>query len=208
MPTKQLTAEERRQRTVEAVVSLSGTRNPSDITTAAIAEQMGVTQGALFRHFPSKDAIFEAVMTWVAERLLDRIERAAKRAPTPLAALDAMFMSHLSFVVDHPGVPRMMFGELQHPGQSPAKRVAQRLLERYAARLATTIDEGKAIGEIRADLDTRAAAVLFIGTIQGLVMQSMISGNVRQARQRAPDVFAIFAKGVSSSQQSGSGAAP
>ena len=67
---KHLPADERRAVTVEAVVQLAGSQNPSEITTAAIAKHMNVTQGALFRHFPSKEAIWQAVMEWVAQRLL------------------------------------------------------------------------------------------------------------------------------------------
>ncbi len=59
---KHLPADERRAATIEAVIHLAAEQNPSDITTTAIAQRMGLTQGALFRHFPSKDAIVEAVM--------------------------------------------------------------------------------------------------------------------------------------------------
>jgi AcrR family transcriptional regulator len=48
-------------------VALAGSQNPSEITTAAIAKHMNLTQGALFRHFPNKEAIWQAVMEWVAE---------------------------------------------------------------------------------------------------------------------------------------------
>ena len=58
---KHLPADERRAATVEAVVDLAAEQNPSDITTTAIAQRMGLTQGALFRHFQSKDAILEPV---------------------------------------------------------------------------------------------------------------------------------------------------
>ena len=75
-PAKYLSADERRAATVEAVVQLSATGNPSDITTTTIARHMGVTQGALFKHFPNKEAILEAVMQWVASKLLARIDRA------------------------------------------------------------------------------------------------------------------------------------
>ena len=84
---KHLPADERRAVTVEAVIELAAGQNPSEITTAAIAKHMGLTQGALFRHFPTKDAIWQAVMEWVAERLLARIDRAAQGAESPLAAL-------------------------------------------------------------------------------------------------------------------------
>ena len=65
---KPLPADERRAVTVEAVVQLAAEQNPNDITTASIATRMGLTHGALFRHFPTKDAILQAVMEWVAER--------------------------------------------------------------------------------------------------------------------------------------------
>ncbi len=51
---KHLPADERRAVTVESVVALAGSQNPSEITTAAIAKHMNLTQGALFRHFPNK----------------------------------------------------------------------------------------------------------------------------------------------------------
>ena len=101
---RHLPADERRAATVEAVVALAARTNPSDISTTAIARHMGVTQGALFKHFPTKESIFEAVMAWVAERLLARIDAAARKAATPLAALEAVFMAHVQFVTAHPGV--------------------------------------------------------------------------------------------------------
>ncbi|HAN29359.1 MAG TPA: TetR family transcriptional regulator, partial [Haliea salexigens] len=92
----------------------------SEITTAAIAKHMSVTQGSLFRHFPNKEAIWLAVMEWVSERLLDRIDHSVRDVASPLAAMEAMFMSHINFVIEHPGVPRMMFGELQRADMTPA----------------------------------------------------------------------------------------
>lgn len=202
MSPKTLTSEQRRALTVETVLSLAGRRNPSEITTAAIAERMSVTQGALFRHFPSKDAIWQAVMQWVADRLLDRIDRAAASSATPIEALRETFMSHLAFVTEHPGVPRMMFSELQHAKATPAKKIARTLINNYAERLAVHIEAAKAAGAVSADTDSRAAAILFIGTIQGLVMQSMISGNLKSARDDADAVFTIYLRGLGSQEKS------
>ncbi len=197
---KHLPADERRAVTVEAVVELAGSQNPSEITTAAIAKHMNLTQGALFRHFPTKDAIWQAVMEWVAERLLARIDYAAQGIESPLATMQAIFMSHVEFVAEHPGVPRMMFGELQRAEQTAPKRIVQTLIQRYGERLHRLIEEGKACGELSAALDTEAAATLFIGTIQGLVMQSLLAGNVERIRHDAPRVFAIYERGIRSAQ--------
>ena len=193
---KYLPADERRLVTVEAVVALAAMQNPSDITTTAIAKHMNLTQGALFRHFPTKDAIWQAVMEWVAERLLARIDRAAEGVASPLAAMQAMFMSHIDFVSEHPGVPRMIFGELQRAEATAAKRMVQTLIGRYAERLRTRIEQGKAMGEIAPEVDTQAAATLFVGTIQGLVMQSMLLGDIQRVKADAPGVYAIYQRGL------------
>lgn len=197
---KHLPAEERRAVTVESVVALAGSQNPSEITTAAIAKHMQLTQGALFRHFPNKDAIWRAVMEWVAERLLARIDRSAKGIESPLAAMEAMFMSHIEFIVEYPGVPRMLFGELQRAESTPAKRMVQTLIQRYNGRLHRLIEKGKISGELSSSLDCDAAALLFIGSIQGLVMQSMLAGDVDRMHRDAPRVFAIYRQGVRGTQ--------
>ncbi|MBN9581104.1 MAG: TetR family transcriptional regulator [Afipia sp.] len=195
-----LPADERRAATVQAVVDLAAQQNPAEITTAAIADRMGLTQGALFRHFPNKDAILEATMSWVSERLLISVDKAAEGAASPVAALEAMFMTHIDFVAKHPGVPRMLFGELQRSGETLAKRMVQTLIRQYEQRLRRLMEEGKAHGELDAELDVDAAAVLFIGTIQGLVMQSLLAGKVNRIRREAPAVFAIYRRGIEAAQ--------
>ena len=193
---KYLPAEERRAATVEAFIDLAAKTNPNEISTTAIAQHMGVTQGALFKHFPTKEAILEAVMTWVAERLLARVDAAAQATAAPLAALEAVFMAHVGFVIDHPGVPRMLFGELQNAQTTGPKRITQALIERYGERIRRLIAQGKEDGSIAAGTDETAAALLFVGSIQGLVMQSMLAGDVKQMRRQAAGVFALYRRGL------------
>lgn len=195
---KHLPADERRAATVEAVVQLAAEHNPSDITTTAIARHMGLTQGALFKHFPTKEAILEAVMGWVAERLLARVDAAAAQAASPKVALEAMFMAHVGFVSEHPGVPRMLFGELQRAGDSVPKRMVQTLIRRYGKRLKAVIEQGKDAGALSPTLDSDVAVTMLIGMIQGLVMQSLLAGDVARIARDAPRLFAIYIRGIGS----------
>lgn len=194
--TKYLPAEERRAMTVQAVLALAESQHPGEITTAAIARQMHLTQGALFRHFATKADLWQTVMAWVRERLLARIEQASRENGSPLATLEAMFTGHVDFVVEYPGVPRIFFGELQRSEDTPAKRIAQELFHQYLHRLCACIDQGKACREITLTLATRSAALLFLGTLQGLIMQSMLSGDIGHIRNEAPGVFAIYLRGL------------
>lgn len=196
MTREHLSSEDRRAATVGAVIALAADHDPGEISTTAIAKHMGVTQGALFKHFPTKDAILEAVMTWVADRLLARVDSAASAMPTASQALEAMFLAHTSFVTEHPGVPRMMFGELQRAGSTAPKRMAATMLRQYAERLRFQLERGRARGEFAPQLDLEAAATLFVGTIQGLVMQALIAGDVQRISRDAPRVFAIYLRGI------------
>jgi AcrR family transcriptional regulator len=193
---KHLPADERKNTTIEAVVALAATQNPSDITTGAIAKYMNLTQGALFRHFPTKEAIWQAVMEWASERLLAQIDQARDAANSPLAALEAMFLGHIDFIARHPGVPRMMFGQLQSPHASLPKKMATGLMHGYAERVQAVLQQGQKNGQIAPDIDLAAAATLFIGSIQGLVMQALMHGDVKAMQAVAPDVFALLKRAL------------
>lgn len=199
---KHLPAEERRAVIVETVLELAAEGNPAEITTAAIAERMRLTQGALFRHFQSKDAVWSAVMEWVAERLLLLVSRAMKGASTPLAALEAAFTANVRFAAEHPGAPRLLFSELQRTGESVPRDIARALMKRYAARLRQLVEEGQACGEIRHDVPSEEAAHLLIGVVQGLALQSLLAGDAQAILRQAPEAFAIFRRGIEEARRS------
>ncbi len=70
------------------------------------------------------------------------------------------------------------------------------MIGRYGKRLSALIEQGKAQGEIAPEVDALAAATLFIGTIQGLVMQSLLAGDVERIRREAPGALAIYLRGI------------
>jgi AcrR family transcriptional regulator len=204
---RHLPSEERRAEAVEAVIRLAASTNPEEITTSAIAARMKLTQGALFRHFPTKDAIWQGVMEWVSDRLLARIDRLAGAETDPLAALEAMFLGHVDFIAEHPGVPRMMAGQLQNAGETPAKRLARTLVENYGNRLRRILAAARAEGVVPPGLDIDAAATLFLGMVQGLVMQHLIHGDSARMRADASRVWVIYRAGLLAAEHAPEGRA-
>jgi predicted LPLAT superfamily acyltransferase len=93
-------------------------------------------------------------------------------------------------------VIRILFGELQRTGDTAAKRSARALINGYRTRLVKLLDRCGACGDLRADLDTEAAATLFVGTIRGLVMQAMMTGDFAAMKAMAGRVFSIYLKGI------------
>jgi AcrR family transcriptional regulator len=190
-----LKSDERQRETVAAVLALARENGPDAITTHAIARRMGVTQGALFRHFPDKQAIWLAVFAWVRQTLGARLDQAIDRSTSPLDALERAFHAHVRFVADNPGVPRALFHELQYPSDSPVRRVVKAMVGGYRRRLASLFAQAKARGELPASLDSDVAAVLFIGAVQGLVIESALDGDDRVPLSRARSAFALLLDG-------------
>lgn len=170
------------------VLDLAAGDSPDRITTARISEAMGLSSGALFRHFPDKDALWETALRWVTSQLDASFARCEADDESPLAVLRAIFDGHLDFVHAHPGVPRLIFAELQRPDDTAAKQVVRDFLKAYAKRLAGWIRRGQAAGEITAEIDPPAVAALFIGSVQGLVMQSLLAADPDRLRKAAPGI--------------------
>ena len=184
--------ESRQAEIIATMVRLSAERSPADITTTDIAKAMKVTQGALFRHFATKESIRLAVVEWIEEHLMCELLAAKDSAPDALTALKAMFMAHVGFAKAHPGAPRLIFGELQQPAESPVKQRVQQIMQHYRQTLAQTLTAAIEAKLIRADVDCPSAAALFLGAIQGLVIQSMLSGNTEQMEQQAVGVLKLY----------------
>lgn len=193
---KHLPADERRTVTVEAVIALAAQQNPTDITTAAIAKHMGLTQGAIFRHFPSKESILQSVLDWVSDKLMGRVSQAAQAQQSPMAALEAVFMAHMSFISEHPGAPRMLLAELQKSGDTIPKRMVVTLMTDYRARIIELLEKGKACREVSPELDLDAASTLYVGMIQGLVIQSQAKSDPDHLMANAGKTFAVFKRGL------------
>jgi len=191
-----LPSEARQAEIVAATLALVATHSPAAITTSDIAQAVHVTQGAVFKHFASKDEIWLAAMGWIEANLLAALSTAEQQAASPLEALEGIFHAHIGFVASHPGVPRLIFHELQQPADSAIKQKVRGLLQAYKKMVVRLLKQAMARRDVTQDLDTDAAAALFIGSVQGLVMQSMLAGSSARMASQAKAVFPLYLRGI------------
>jgi len=111
-----------------------------------------------------------------------------------------VFFSHVDFVIARPGVPRLIFNELQQPADSAIKAAVRKLLQRYRRLISGLIVAAAAGNEINRNVNVSAAATLFLGSIQGLVMQSMLADNVQAMHQTAEQIFPLVLHSLKESQ--------
>jgi AcrR family transcriptional regulator len=201
-PGSRLSTDLRQAGLVEAALQLAAVRNPADITTGDLARAVGISQGAVFKHFLSKQAVWLAVLDWATRQLMQKLRAAVQvrrndpEGFNPLAALQDVFIAHVDFVIAYPGVPRVVFQELQHAEETALKAAVRALMQQYRALVMELLLSAKAQHLLAPATDVPSAAVLFLGSVQGLVMQALVGGQVQSIAAQAPGVFAIYLRGI------------
>lgn len=189
-PAARRSTEDRQQEIVLVVLALARERGVEAITTQAIAERMGLTQGAVFRHFPNKEAIWAAVLDWLQGRLGEVFQ--AVPGASPLAEVTRIFSAYMALFAAYPSVPRLFFSDTFHHPYPRLHERMQAMVQGCEGRLAQWLAEAAALGEVRADLPALAAAKLLLTTIQGLAFQACVLGIVADPGATGRQLFPLY----------------
>lgn len=166
---------ERQAEIVAAAIALADQLGPERLTTATLAEAVGVSQAALFKHFPTKQAIWEAIVAWIADRLEARWTAAAPAGAGAAERLRALLRRHVQLVQSVPAIPSILLSRELHSRNEVLRTGLLSLMGRFHTHLAAIIAEGRGTA-FRAEIDPGRAAFLIIGLIQGLVLRWSLSG--------------------------------
>lgn len=101
----------RREEILQALAQmLESTEGASRITTAKLAKQVGVSEAALYRHFPSKARMFEGLIEFIEEALMTRINRILDDEKDTLERIRMVMHLILAFSERNPGLTRILSG--------------------------------------------------------------------------------------------------
>jgi AcrR family transcriptional regulator len=186
---------ERREQIVAATLRLLA-RTPIDaLTTRQLAGEIGLTQPALFRHFPSREALLLAVVDH-ARGELDRLAAGvlASGAP-PLVQLERLGTALLAHVEREPGLPRLLFASAT-TAAGPLREALRMVVAMQASLFTELVHEAQRDGSLSAVVDPEQAATLFLGLVQGLVLRWEIAGRAGGLAARFAPLFSLWQHGV------------
>lgn len=198
-PATRRSTEDRQQEIVLTVLALAEARGVEAITTQAIAEHMGLTQGAVFRHFPNKEAIWAAVLDWLQGRLGEVFQPAP--GASPLAEVVRIFDAYMALFATYPAVPRLFFSDTFHHPYPRLHARLQAMVQGCESQLAQWLTEAAALGEVRADLPAPAAAKLLLTAIQGLAFQSCVLGIVADPVAAGRQLFPLYLAAIGAAKE-------
>lgn len=163
-------AAERQAEIVEATVKLAATAGPDRLSLDAVAGAVGISQPAIFRHFPTKKRLWLAVAAWIAERLTGVWEGAEAEA-APMDRLRKMVHGQLKLVRSTPAIPAILFSRTLHSENEALRQVFETLIAAFHERLTRQISAAQADGSIRGDADPAQLASLVMSVVQGTILR-------------------------------------
>ncbi len=132
-----------RARLLQAAAHLFLTQGYAETTVREIAREVGILSGSIFHHFPSKEAILEAVMAEASARSAERMQEAAASAKTPRTRLRALIRCELASIHGESGeaVILLVTGWRNLGAEAKGRALAHR--DRYEALWLQAIDAAR-----------------------------------------------------------------
>ena len=189
----------RQRQIIEAARNLITTRGMESVTIDAIAEEVGLTEGAIYRHFASKRQILSLLVDDIERNLLETVEGAQTQGSLALESLAHIMEAHLSDVEGRRAVSFIVIAEaMGFDGTGLASRVSL-MFTRYLELIQAVLDRGIREGGIRPDVDTNAAATMFFGLIQSTATLWALDGYSARLAEFRSHMWDIYRKGIISS---------
>ena len=167
----------RKQQILEALALMLQNNPGGRITTANLAREVGVSEAALYRHFPSKARMFEGLIEFIEDSLFTRMNRIQHPADEnadalgPIEQCGAILWLLLSFAEKNPGFARLLVGDaLQGETERLRSRMRQ-VFDRIETHLRQTVKTIQMASPALPELPANTAANLLLASAEGRINQ-------------------------------------
>ena len=166
------------------------------ITTAALAARIGVSEAALYRHFPSKARMFEGLIEFIEETLFSRISRIRREEPDALAQCEQILGLLLGFCERNPGITRLLTGDALAGENERLRTRVQQLFDRLETELRTVLREAEPRQGLRTSIPAALAANLLLAVAEGRIGQFVRSDFRRSPTEYWPEHWRLLSATV------------
>ena len=161
----------RKEHILQCLARMLETGPGERITTAALAKEVGVSEAALYRHFPSKAKMFEGLIVFIEETLFSRITRILDDEPSAHKRCEKILTLVLTFAEKNPGMTRLMTGDAL-AGETERLRVRiSQLFDRLEAQLKQILGEAQIRENLRCVVSPSILSNLLMASAEGRLMQ-------------------------------------
>lgn len=162
------------------------------VTTATLAEQVGVSEAALYRHFPSKARMFEGLISFIEDTLFSRINRIINDGSSALNQCEKILFLTLTFAEKNPGITRVLNGDAL-AGETDRLRVqVSQIFERLETQLKQLLREAELKEGLRTRQSVTATANLLLAFTEGKISQYIRTDFKRLPTESWPEQWLLL----------------
>lgn len=172
------TTEIRREEILRAALFIVEQQGLDNLNTNAIAAVIQLVPSAIYRHFKNKEEIIAALIDFIGERLQQNLQQATTQEGTALERLKSLFELHVKLLQEEPAIPRILYFLISSERNQELKKKMLAEIDAYVYETKKLLLQGKKAGEINPAVDVAAAAMMFLGMIQPLVILSQENKDV------------------------------
>lgn len=166
----------RRQQILEALARQLEESPGERITTAGLAKAVGVSEAALYRHFPSKAKMFEGLIEFIEDSIFGLINRILSEEKSSLVRCEQIVKLLLTFAEKNAGMSRLLTGEALTGETDRLRTRIGKFFERFETQLKQVLREGEMNSELSLDISVQALANMMLALAEGHVTQYVRSG--------------------------------
>jgi len=185
----------RRKQIIDALRKLIIEYGSENVTVRKIAKEIGVSQGAIYRHFKSKREILDFLIDYIEENLIGDIEKNDPQGNT-LEILENILQNHISAIEQRKGVSFLVVAEIISLGDKRLNRKIYDVLNNYINHIQNIVIRGMQAREIKSGIDPGMTATTFFAIIQGLVSLWALSNYTFTLEEKSPGLWNFFRQSI------------
>ena len=193
--TKRRNTEVRQKQIVNAAREMIVKYGSEHVTVRLIASAVDISEAAIYRHFKNKKAILALLVDDIENRLIADFTSIGTNGKSPLEILEGGLRGPLS--VRRKGVSFQVIAEIVSLGDKKLNKKISVMINNYIERLTDLLSNGVKSGEVREDIDRKAAATVLFGMMQGLVSIWALSGYSFDPEEKYVALWNVFREAVS-----------
>jgi len=161
----------RKQDILECLAKMLEDQPGERITTAKLAEAVGVSEAALYRHYPSKAKMFESLIVYIEDSLFTRITQITQEENGCQEQCKKICTLVLLFAEKNPGLCRILTGEALSGDISKLRSRMEQLFDRLNTQIKQLVREAEIKENFRPEVPVQALAGLLTAVLEGRIVQ-------------------------------------
>ena len=196
MTEEQVPKPSRKEHILQSLAAMLEESPGGRITTAGLAKQVGVSEAALYRHFPSKAKMFEALIEFIENTIFSRVSLILNEESSTEARCNQVLTLFLTFSERNPGITRILTGDpLSGVSTRLRIRVAQ-FYERFETQLRQILREAEIRNDRESAIDVNVAANLMLVVVEGKISQYVRSDFQKVPTNYWPDQWQVLRRTI------------